>query len=416
MKKREIIIPIVIVVTAIFLVFLINKYRKIVLLNKKNLEQKVVANIKKHYGDNVITLKNTKIYKKENNKYIENGSISKNVTITLKELNEDKFDEYFYIPSLDSYIYFDDVKITENKIENDRYKNYIYFNKNIKTKNKTNFYDINNNLLYTLNKSFDFKVLVMDDDKYGIVFNDELLFIKKEDVEQLYDSNNNESNREKIKTLYYHFIYNPETSKCDQIICHTLSQFESHLKYLSENNYFTLTMDELEMYLDGKINIPQKSIVLTIDDATIFDLESIKLLEKYKINATMFVITDWVNIEPLKSPYLDLESHSNNMHKQYECEGMGSQGGGILCLSKEEILSDLKLSQEKLGGSKYFSYPFFDYNDRAIELLKDAGFSMAFIGPVQNGDSYKGKTDKFKIPRLGIFSYTTLEQFISYLQ
>ena len=307
MKKREIIIPIVIVVTAIFLVFLINKYRKIVLLNKKNLEQKVVANIKKHYGDNVITLKNTKIYKKENNKYIENGSISKNVTITLKELNEDKFDEYFYIPSLDSYIYFDDVKITENKIENDRYKNYIYFNKNIKTKNKTNFYDINNNLLYTLNKSFDFKVLVMDDDKYGIVFNDELLFIKKEDVEQLYDSNNNESNREKIKTLYYHFIYNPETSKCDQIICHTLSQFESHLKYLSENNYFTLTMDELEMYLDGKINIPQKSIVLTIDDATIFDLESIKLLEKYKINATMFVITDWVNIEPLKSPYLDLE-------------------------------------------------------------------------------------------------------------
>lgn len=411
MKNKKILISIIGIILIIFLIFIINRVKAI---NKNN--EMMISNIKKHYSDNVITIKNTKLYKKENNKFIENGIINKGVTLSLKEVEIDENTLYFYIPSLESYIYFDDINQSYNENKDDRYKNYIYFNKNIKTKDITNFYDKEDNLLYTLNKSYDFKVLIMDNDRYGVAFNGDLLYIKKDDVESLYENNNNESNKEKIRTLYYHFIYNPEKDKCDQIICHTLNQFESHLKYLSENNYFTLKMEELEMYLNGKINIPEKSIVLTIDDGTFIDLDAVKLLEKYKKNATLFAITDWINIDDFNSPYLDLESHSNNMHNQYECKGMGTQGGGILCLPEEKVLKDLKTSQDLLGGSKYFSYPFFDYNDRAVNLLKKAGFSLGFIGPISGGYAYPNKTNKLLIPRLGIFSYTTIDEFISYLK
>ena len=56
----------------------------------------------------------------------------------------------------------------------------------------------------------------------------------------------------------------------------------------------------------------------------------------------------------------------------------------------------------------------FDYNDRAIKLLKEAGFHMAFVGQENTeGFSYPGITDKFTMRRKTIFSSTTLNEFIS---
>ena len=182
---------------------------------------------------------------------------------------------------------------------------------------------------------------------------------------------------------------------------------------MRENNYFTLTLPELEMYMDGKIQIPQKSIVLTIDDGTIFNFKALDLLEKYKINAAIFLITSWVSPEYFKSDYLELESHTHNMHNQYECPGYGLQGGGLLCLPEDKIKADLKKSQEVLGGSKYLAYPFFDHSAYAIRMLKESGFTMAFIGEWDSkGYSTPGVTDKYKMRRLTMFSDVTLNDFI----
>jgi peptidoglycan/xylan/chitin deacetylase (PgdA/CDA1 family) len=145
--------------------------------------------------------------------------------------------------------------------------------------------------------------------------------------------------------------------------------------------------------------------------------KSIELLEKYDVTATLFLVTSWIKPDKLKSDKLYLESHSHNMHNQYECKGYGSQGGGILCLDREYVLNDLKTSQEILGGSTYFAYPFFDFSDRAISLLKEAGFKMAFIGQYDtDGYSYPNKTDLFKVRRKTIFSDTSMNEFISYLK
>ena len=89
----------------------------------------------------------------------------------------------------------------------------------------------------------------------------------------------------------------------------------------------------------------------------------------------------------------------------------------MCCKDEDKVLEDLKISQDKLGGSTYFAYPFFDFNDRAISLLKKAGFKLAFIGQYNtDGYSYPNKTDKYKIPRKTIFSTTTMEEFIGYLE
>lgn len=415
--KRIVVILLIIVLVILGTIFTINKIDKDKKIKEKKAIEEKLNNIKSHYSETVITDKETKLYKKENNKYIEFGNINKGLNLNLDKENITLDTKYFHILDMDLYIEFNDVTPAVKKENNIRYENYIYFNKNIITKDKTSFYDIDNNYLFTLNQSFDFKVLVSDDERYGVVYNNELLYVKSEDVVSIYDNDNGQSNKNKIRTLTYHFIYNPETTQCNESICFTLSQFESHLKYIRENDYFTLKLDELEMYLDGKINIPEKSIVLTIDDGTTLDQEALTLLEKYNVNATLFVITAWVNPEVYKSKYLDLESHTDNMHNQYECKGYGMQGGGILCLPEEKVLEDLKTSQNKLGGSKYFAYPFFDFNDRAISLLKQAGFKLAFIGQYDTeGYSYPKITDRYKVRRMTIFSDVSMEEFKSYLR
>ena len=416
MKKKWIWIFILLMILAI--VFFVLFYNKGNVSNDKNTIDSNIDNIKKHYNDYVVTNKETTLFKQENDQYIEYGKMNKDVPLSLGYVFINSNVKYFLIKDLNLYVSYQDVDPIESFDIDDRYQNYINFNNNIVTKKITTFYDENDNYVYTINQSFDFKVIIMKDDKYGVEYNNQFFYIHSDDIEKIYDNDNSMSNKEKVRTLTYHFIYNPETTNCDQAICQTLSQFESHLKYIRENDYFTLKLNELEMYLNGEINIPEKSIVLTIDDGTIFDIDAIKLLEQYQVNATMFVITGRPSgYENFKSEYLDLESHSDNMHNQYECPEYGMQGGGILCLPEDKVLEDLKLSQEKLGGSTYFAYPFFDFNSRAIALLKQGEFRLAFIGQYNtDGYSYPNQTNKYKVPRKTIFSTTTMAEFVDYLK
>ena len=413
----------ILIIILIILLLLFSAFSLLYINEKKNEKQKLkqieteINNIKTHFSENVITNSEAILYQKQDTDYIEYGKINSNVKISLENQDVDQNTKYFHIKDFDLYIEYKYVMPTEADIKEERYSNYIPFNENIKTKANTSFYNDKGEFLYALNQSYDFPILIKDDDAYGVAFNDELLYVKADDVENVYDNTNTDlTNKTRIRTLTYHAIYNPENTECGTSICQTLEMFESHLKYIRENNYFTLKLNELELYLDGKLQIPEKSIVLTIDDGTLLDEEALKLLEEYKVNATLFVITGWVDPNNFKSNYLDLESHTHNMHNQYECPGYGSQGGGILCLPEEEVLEDLRTSQEKLGGSKYIAYPFFDFNDRAIKLLKEAGFKLAFIGQYDTeGYSYPLITDRYKVRRMTIFSDTSMDEFISYL-
>lgn len=86
-----------------------------------------------------------------------------------------------------------------------------------------------------------------------------------------------------------------------------------------------------------------------------------------------------------------------------------------MCLPEDRVLEDLKTSSEILGGSTVFCYPFYDYNTRAINLLKKAGYTMAFAGLLNtNGYTYVG-TNKMLIPRATILSYTSFAEFKAYV-
>lgn len=405
----------VVFLTIFILVYVFNKNESNNLKNELKLEKEILS----HYSELVKTNKESKLYIYDNG-YKEFGIIAENEVIHLeKEVINSKVSK-FHIKDFDGELYIDYENVdpvSSDKEFNERYKNYIYFNENIVTKNITKFYDDNNRLIYTINKSLSIPILIKYNDSYGIIYNNRLLKVKNEDVEKVVKTKNTDLiPTKKIAVLNYHFFYDEskqeEVEECSKSICHSISQVTSHINYIKENNILTLSMNEFEMWMDKRINLP-KSVLITIDDGWRMQL-GIDLFEKNKMNATVFLITSWFKNE-IKFlhdyKYIEFHSHGDNLHTAKECPG--GQGGAIKCWPKDKLLSDLILSRKKLEGSTAFCYPFYEYNDYSIQVLKEAGFTIAFKGGQKKSSQ---EDNKFEIPRYELFKKTTIEKFKEYVE
>ena len=197
-----------------------------------------------------------------------------------------------------------------------------------------------------------------------------------------------------VPVLMYHFFYDANTQEPTKgNNSHAIQSVRVQLQWFWENGYVTLTMDELYEWLNGNIEIPAKCVLLTSDDGqdNFFELMQPEL-HKYGFVATSFVITAWrKNLDyKLTLPNVELHSHTDNMHKgNVEKGGVPTNRGMMQGVSVEYGVKDLKKSSKKLAGSKYFAYPYGTYGGNSKEILKQAGFRLAFTttsGYVRRGD------------------------------
>ena len=366
--------------------------------NFLNEKEETLTKIKSNYGSAVKTTKDTKLYINDNGKYKKKGSINKDVILELESIDNISLDnKYFKLLGSDYYVSYKDVMPTTDAI-NKRYLNYIEFSIEVTTKESAIYYDENFNELFTLKDPITTKVVVNLDDYYGISLLSRLVYVKKEDVSNTVEVDSSEDMAVSVPAILYHFIYLDGDSSCNDIICHSEEQIDSHFKFLSDNDVFTLNTSEVLSFIKGEINLPKKSILITIDDGARSE-NVIPFLEKYGLNATLFLVSSWYPVSKFSSPYLEIASHTHNMHTTGVCPT--GQGGGINCLPESEILNDLKLSRETLNNTKAFCFPFYEYSNYSINLVKEAGFEMAFIG---GSTKIKKGIDPYKIPRYPILS------------
>lgn len=211
---------------------------------------------------------------------------------------------------------------------------------------------------------------------------------------------------EGLPVLMYHFFYDKTKEQGKDNNWIEISDFEEQIKYLSENNFYFPTWEEVEEYIDGKTILPEKSVVLTFDDgdASFFEL-AVPVLQKYNIDGTSFVITSWYGYRAQeKQKNVNYESHSDNMHQG------GSDGKGVmLSWNYEKIVEDLNKSKETLNSdATIFCYPYGQYNATSIEALKETGYELAFT---TEAGRVKVGANKYALPRVRISKTTTLSQF-----
>lgn len=220
-----------------------------------------------------------------------------------------------------------------------------------------------------------------------------------EDVQETEPPKNNNMG---IAVLNYHFFYDPATQSCNESICLKVDNFRSHLQYLKDNGYKTLTMKEFTNWIYGKIELPEKSVLITVDDGAMGTGKHngnhlATILEEYKMHATLFLITGWWDISNYQgSEYLEIQSHTNDMHQYGGC-GKGQ----LVCANYDEAKTDIQKSLDIIGDNTSFCYPFYQYDDEAIQAIKDLGFKVAFAGGNRKATR---SSDKYKIPRYPILS------------
>lgn len=217
-----------------------------------------------------------------------------------------------------------------------------------------------------------------------------------------------------IPVLNYHFFYDESLGEgCNESICLDVKNFREQLDYLKNNNYKTLTMEEFKRWMYNEIELPKKSVLITIDDGAMGTGKHngnklIPILEEYKMHATLFLIAGWWNIENYRSDYLEIESHTFDMHNYGDC-GVGQ----LICESKEKVISDLKKSIDIIKSTNAFCFPFYNYDKESIEAVQEVGFQLAFIGGYQKASR---ESDKYKIPRYPIYQTTSIKEFVNMLE
>lgn len=216
-----------------------------------------------------------------------------------------------------------------------------------------------------------------------------------------------------VPVLMYHYFYDEYYQKPTKgNNSHSIQSVREQLQWLWQNEYVTLTMDELYEWLCGNIEIPAKCVVITSDDGQDNFFEMLQPeLHKYGFMATSFVITSKRKNIPYKLtlPNVELHSHTHNMHKgSVEAGGIPDNRGMMQGVSVEEGVKDLKTSSDILGGSRYFAYPYGTYGGNSKEILRQAGFRLAFTttpGLVRRGD------DPLQLNRQRIFSSASVNEF-----
>ena len=367
-------------------------------------EEEILNTIKNNYSEIVKTTKETKLYKLIDDNYEEIGKISNDVNLTLNTIENITLDnKYLKLANIDYYVYYEDIIPSNISEEEKYYNNYIPFDNTIITKSPTDFY-IDDKLVYSINESLQFSVIINEDDYYYVKFDDRLLAIKKDNVEKEVTSNQNTSVAEEIAVLNYHFFYDPNKGEvCNEVICLTTDKFEEQLKYLKDNGFYTATMKDMSLWMQKKIQLPKKTAVITIDDGAMgTGTHLIELLEKYDLHGTLFLITAWWPKEKYVSDNLEIQSHGNDIHNFQ---------GEALYKTKQQLLTDFQLSIQALDGENTaFCYPFYAHNMTVRSAVKESGFQIAFVGGNRKASQ---SNDLYQINRYVIYSYTTLNQFIN---
>lgn len=224
---------------------------------------------------------------------------------------------------------------------------------------------------------------------------------------------NMEEKATNIAVLNYHFFYG-EGESCGSGICLEVNKFREQLQFLKDNQYKTLTMEEYRAWMYGEIELPARSVLLTIDDGAMGTGKHngnklIPLLEEFDMHATLFLISGWWAKSNYLSDHLDIESHTYDMHTERVCSNQ-TRGAQMLCSSKEQVMEDLRKSIDIIGSSIAFCFPFYAYNSSAIQSVKEAGFKLAFVGGNRKSNR---SNDKYMIPRYPIQGSITLNEFIN---
>lgn len=191
----------------------------------------------------------------------------------------------------------------------------------------------------------------------------------------------------------------------------TPEAFEEHLKFLTQNDYNVVSLEELAGYIDRREPFPPKTVVIAIDDGWRSLMRGFALLRKYDLPFALFLPMEYVgnpaskrtlsmtDVEALRAyPKASFADHSFSHSKRLKGPRITS-GATPASFIEKDIARSRERYREVFGGeTRFFAYPFGRGAKAYEELLNEAGFEYLFV---VGGSSFDENVNKNAIPRLG---------------
>lgn len=199
-------------------------------------------------------------------------------------------------------------------------------------------------------------------------------------------------------------------------------RFREQLVFLRDNHYRVISLEQLVHSLKQKTPLPDRAVVITIDDGYKSVYESAwPLLKEFGYPFTVFLYikaTDnrhwnyltWDQVREMKGAGVDFQNHG------YAHEHMASKPDTMdmqeyRAMIHEDLTVSTGIFLKELGEQPlYFAVPYGEYNRTVLEEVRSFGYEAILL---QDPGSVSGDTDPFAIPREPILGndWSTMEHF-----
>lgn len=203
--------------------------------------------------------------------------------------------------------------------------------------------------------------------------------------------------------------------------------FAQQMDWLQTQGYYTPSLDEFQAFLEGKLALPERSVLLTFDDgyesnlkyahpvlcrngfrAVLFAVGGFTPTQEALFNPAVLTYLSWQQMREMQeSGVWEIANHTYSGH--VKVNGVAP----MIAWNQEQIMADTerlnrKWQEEGLPVPTAIAYPFGEYDAETVEALHAVGLRLGFT--VQEGRVRPG-ADPLQLPRIGIFPYTDLEGF-----
>lgn len=193
-----------------------------------------------------------------------------------------------------------------------------------------------------------------------------------------------EDSYQKVPVLVYHQF---SADHSDKLTVETQKFYEQML-YLKENGYTTIGLDQLLDFMEFKSPLPEKAVVITIDDgwSSAFEI-AYPILKKFGFSATLFVYTDfiekdramkWWQLKEMVANGFDVQSHTHSYQSLTMINDTKPFRDYFDFLVQDIEKSRMAIKDNLNINCRYLAYPYGETNPLVISLVKKLGYRAAF--------------------------------------
>ena len=229
-----------------------------------------------------------------------------------------------------------------------------------------------------------------------------LSFVLKQPAEDQPISHEQSPDSTELVIVMYHHILPEGSSNLGPYIT-TPGNVRNDILELQNRGYSSVNIQDLISYVNGKLDLPKKTFMITFDDGCLsFQEYILPILEETQTKAVVSIVgayaqtaqetddknpryayMDYDDIKALNThPLVEFQNHSYNLHNQDSRLGSMKKSGESLDQYNKILTEDLRKCSDELRKrsgvyTTCYTYPFGQISDDSIAIVKAMGFQAS---------------------------------------